>query len=350
MASITNNQIDNTSLNNQMESLRFASNEEVEFDPLEGMERSFDPLEGMKTSFDSLEGMSTLDEQVANYTKEDALKLAASMGIWDTYRGVKQIIGFDEEQMEQEQKLLNKLMEHPEWGGAVKATWFGSMILDPAGWLIPGVKAIQAGRMAVRAGRLVWHGSKWGAIAGGAGYVDKESSDRLTNAAMGLGAGAVLAPALGIGVRPLVKLATRGKKGETVSDFTNTKTAKQLTDNPKENIKEFTGNDQPRLVNPVKRFYYGLFQPARQQYQELTSKFIYKPIVLDNPLASLVGAGTGAAVIANPDTINYYYNRMIDENDRDTGPWRLSMIAAIGALSGFGAAKVIGKKKINRKL
>ena len=34
MASLTKNQIDNTSLNNQMESLRFASNEEVEYEVL----------------------------------------------------------------------------------------------------------------------------------------------------------------------------------------------------------------------------------------------------------------------------------------------------------------------------
>jgi hypothetical protein len=95
---------------------------------------------------------------------------ATQLGFTDTWRGVKQITGFEEEQMKADQKKLYEFMENPDgstnW--AVAGAYFGSAILDPAGWLLPITKA-----------KTLYQAAKFGfvtsGIAGGLGYVDEES-------------------------------------------------------------------------------------------------------------------------------------------------------------------------------
>ena len=77
------------------------------------------------------------DEEVSKYDREDALRFAATLGITDTFRGVKQLAGFDKVDMAVDQKVLNQLMENPEWGDDIKIAYFGSLLLDPIGWLTP---------------------------------------------------------------------------------------------------------------------------------------------------------------------------------------------------------------------
>ena len=84
-----------------------------------------------------------LEKAASEYDRSDAMRLAATLGVTDTIRGVKQISGFDKVDMAVDQKLLNKLMEHPEWGGDIKWTYFGSLLLDPIGWLTPASKVAQ---------------------------------------------------------------------------------------------------------------------------------------------------------------------------------------------------------------
>jgi hypothetical protein len=285
-------------------------------------------------------GMETVDDVIAGMDKSEAITKAAGMGFWDTYRGVKQLIGIDEEQMEGEQNVLNRLMEHPEWGTEVKAAYFGGLIADPTGWLIPGAKIIQAGRAGIKAAQMAWHGAKWGGISGYLGYVDEESSDRLTNAAMGVGAGIVL----GGGASFI------GSGGRKAIDFVKSKTAKELTDDPKAAVQEFAGHETPSLTNNIKRFYTGTFQPAKKKYNELTEKFLYKPIVLDNPIASLAGAGSAAIAMGGGiEPVNTFINRLEDERDLDGAPWRYALIGMIGggaAVSGFATMKKVGKVKL----
>ena len=166
---------------NQMDSLRVVSSQDI-----------LNQITKNRKNQEPSLNLQTVDQKVNEYTREDALIFAGSLGLKDTFRGVKQLVGWGEQEMEKEQRLLNRLMENPEWGGEVKAAWFAGMIVDPAGWLIPVAKARTVAKLA-------WHGAKWGGLAGYLGYVDEDSSDRLLQAAGGAVGGAVLSPVIGVG-------------------------------------------------------------------------------------------------------------------------------------------------------
>ena len=137
-------------------------------------------------------------EENEDFSKKSDLGFAFKLGLLDTYRGVKQIAGFDESDMRREQAELIKRMQG-ENGGLVKAAYFAGALLDPASWLIPFGKA-----------RTLWQMGKYGmvsgAVAGAAGYVDEDQDSILTEGKMtrkeqalfGLGAGGVVAPAFGV--------------------------------------------------------------------------------------------------------------------------------------------------------
>jgi len=134
---------------------------------------------------------AAMDEDISNMTAGDAYWFAGKMGLGDTVRGAGQILGYKEEEMAASQRKLNALMDHPEWGTGVTGAYFGGMILDPVGWLLPATKARTAYKMAK-------YGLGTGAVAGGLGYVDEEGGhNRAQQAALGGATGAVLAPALG---------------------------------------------------------------------------------------------------------------------------------------------------------
>jgi hypothetical protein len=290
-----------------------------------------------ETNFDAgAEFRNSLMQKVSEYDRADALQLAATLGITDTFRGVSQMLGFNKEEMAADQRILNKLMENPEWGNDIKYAYFGSLLLDPVGWLAPAGKAAQLAKAGYKlsktqkAVRLSVNGAKWGGIGGLTGYVDTDSSGRVFNTLTGAAGGAVLAPALGV-------------PAEAIGKFLASKTPKQLTDNPQGMIKELTGLDTASLTNPVKSFYYKNFQPAAQKYEDLKKQYVYKPLVLDNPIATLGGAGGGyIATTMFGDDIDQYINRLEDERDMDTGPWKSALKTTLlfgGAALGFGAFK-----------
>ncbi len=101
-----------------------------------------------------------------DFTKGEAMWYVAKKGLADTYRGGKQLLGIDEEEMAEEQKIVNQLMD--KHGGMVTGAYFGGMILDPVGWFLPATKARTAAKMAM-------YGAGMGAAAGAAGYVDPEA-------------------------------------------------------------------------------------------------------------------------------------------------------------------------------
>ena len=122
---------------------------------------------------------------------------ATQLGFFDTYRGVKQISGVDTEKMKADQKKLYEFMENPDGSTnyAVAAAYFGSAILDPAGWLLPITKA-----------RTLYKAAKYGfvnsGIAGALGYVDEESilDTRTKQAGAAAIGGTILGPVVtGIG-------------------------------------------------------------------------------------------------------------------------------------------------------
>ena len=131
----------------------------------------------------------------------EKVRFAAGLGFKDTYRGGKQILGFDQKQMKADQKKLYEYMENPDgstnW--AVAGAYFGSAILDPAGWLIPVTKA-----------RTLYKAAKYGfvsaGIVGGLGYVDEESllDTRTKQAGVSAIGGTILSPII-TGVAKKVK-------------------------------------------------------------------------------------------------------------------------------------------------
>ena len=128
----------------------------------------------------------------------DKIAFATKLGFFDTVRGVSQItdtsLGFgNKKQMQDDQKKLYEYMENEDGSTnyMVAAAYFGSAILDPAGWLIPVTKA-----------RTLYKAAKYGfvtaGIAGGLGYVDENSilDSRGKQAAASAVGGAVLSPVI----------------------------------------------------------------------------------------------------------------------------------------------------------
>ena len=150
-------------------------------------------------------------QEYEDLSKKSDLGFAFKLGLLDTYRGVKQIAGFDEAEMRKEQNELVKRMQGDN-GGLVKAAYFAGAILDPASWLIPFGKA-----------RTLWQMGKYGMVSGGiagaAGYVDEDQDSILTEGKMtrkeqalfGIGAGGIVAPGLGALKNLGVKATGKGK-------------------------------------------------------------------------------------------------------------------------------------------
>ena len=360
---------------NQMDSLRVVSSQDI-----------LNQITKNRKNQEPSLNLQTVDQKVNEYTREDALIFAGSLGLKDTFRGVKQLVGWGEQEMEKEQRLLNRLMENPEWGDEVKAAWFAGMIVDPAGWLIPVAKARTVAKLA-------WHGAKWGGLAGYLGYVDEDSSDRLLQAAGGAVGGAVLSPVIGVGGRKVVdffkgkpaapiselgetgqeifarrfadkafpdedikisrvddtQTVIRGQKGETIIDFTSGRSAQELLQNPQRAMREFTGSPAPRLMSPIKQFFITPFQSSTENYARFTERFLYKP-VFDNPIPSIAGAsGFFAGQQATEGYIQETVDRLERERDLDTGPLAAGMITLMSILSA-GAAALATKKGIKTKM
>jgi len=127
----------------------------------------------------------------------EKVKFAMGMGFSDTWRGGKQLLDIDVEEMKKEQRKLYEYMENPDGSTnyMVAAAYFGSALLDPAGWLIPVTKA-----------KTLYQAAKYGfvssGIIGGLGYVDEESilDTRGKQAAASALGGTILSPVIaGVG-------------------------------------------------------------------------------------------------------------------------------------------------------
>jgi len=103
----------------------------------------------------------------------------------DTYRGVKQIMGIDEEALAYEAQLMTDLYESSEGGYAMGGAVIGG-VLEPTGLLLPGMKAASMGKAVIK-------GTGIGASYASLGYVNEEAGQtRLGNTAMGAGLGVVV--------------------------------------------------------------------------------------------------------------------------------------------------------------
>ena len=124
----------------------------------------------------------------------DAMWSSAKIGFMDTARGVQQIAGVNEEELAEEQRELNSLMEDEEIGWAAKTGYFGGLIADPVGWMLP-VSRLKHGKTIAQ---LMLPGAIGGATAGALGYVDEEGG-------LGRGEMALAGTALGAAAGPVAK-------------------------------------------------------------------------------------------------------------------------------------------------
>jgi len=127
--------------------------------------------------------------------EREAMAFAGTMGMLDTYRGIKQYFNIDEEQMRMDQKKLNAIFRNKDYGGKAFATYMGGIIADPAGWVIPLAKAKSVASM-------VKQGVAYGTGLGAASYVDEDMGlTRLEQAGLGAIGGGVITGTLGLAAR-----------------------------------------------------------------------------------------------------------------------------------------------------
>ena len=148
-----------------------------------------------------------------NLTADEAKLHALSIGLADTWRGMKQLTGLGEEEGPEEDRqavlrhMLNKFPEANKY-------YMGGLIGDPAGWLLPAMKAKTVPSM-------MKYGALTGAAAGATGYVDpnipsfvnpNEPMSRPEMALLGTVGGTLLSPLFGRGGKYLAdKYKSRGE-------------------------------------------------------------------------------------------------------------------------------------------
>ena len=174
---------------------------------------SYQPSSNNPTRIDSnsllnnLGYKSSLSKKNPEYREEskaEILAFAGRMGFQDTWRGVKQLLGSDEEEMKKDQERLNRYLQNDEYGGSVMAAYTAGLFGDPVGWFLPGLKARNAYK-AARAGLIS------GGIVGATGYVDEDNGmSRLNMTILGMAGGGVLSPAMYKFNKTIMPLMRRG--------------------------------------------------------------------------------------------------------------------------------------------
>ena len=325
----------------------------------------------------NLEGVTSMAEKIESFSEGEAILFAAELGLKDTYRGVSQLVGINESDIKHDQQVLYNLMENPEWGNKVKASYIGGMILDPVGFLIPIARARTIGRAA-------WEGFKWGGISGFFGYVDEDSSDRLLQAVGGAVGGTVIAggikgiqraftkgkpqpatvaptaderakqildtaesayPGQAVKVSKVddTSIKITGKDGETIFDWASGKSAAELIDNPEAAIKHFKGTERVPLHHNIQQFISHPYQTFRRGYDKFLEEEFYKP-VFRNPIPSVAGA---AGFVGGQQAADFLLREKLEdmeaENHLQNGVFSQAMISTIGLMSGIVSG--LGTKK-----
>lgn len=149
-------------------------------------------------------------------THAERLAFASRMGFSDSWRGIKQLLGSDEEEMKKEQERLNSYLQNEEYGGSIMAAYTAGLFGDPVGWFLPGLKARNAYK-AAKAGAIA------GGIAGATGYVDEENGmSRINNTLIGIGGGTLLSPAF-YGFQKTILPAARNGYGNALKGIEDSK-------------------------------------------------------------------------------------------------------------------------------
>ena len=262
---------------------------------LEGIqqEREEERLEQQQAQVEA----DVISSQVHGMTKAEALAFVGVLGLKDTYRGVKQILGVDTEDLKEEQEKLNLILQ--QYGAEAFAAFAGGAILDPVGWIIPVGKARTVGKLAIMGA----------AFAGGSsflGYTDENTIERrLVNAGIGTVAGGVATPILGKSFQGISALAQKGRTsfagrsgrllelgGEDAFGF-------EKGFNFKEAVKSVSDlPNKRRIADPIK----GL-------YQDVLGKPL-KNFVFNHPGAMITG---GIGGVAGADYGDYTVDKNVEQ-------------------------------------
>jgi len=154
------------------------------------------------TNYDAINNdeVATENNDLGGMTEREALGFAMGMGTFDTYRGLKQIFGIDEEEMRLDQKRLNAIFKNKDYGGKALAVYMGGVVADPFGWVMPIAKAKSISS-------LIKQGAMYGTAFGATSYVDEqiaadsgisELEQRGRNAAFGGVGGTAITGLLGV--------------------------------------------------------------------------------------------------------------------------------------------------------
>jgi len=146
-------------------------------------------------------------EDEDDMSASEAMWFAGKLGAMDTVRGIGQLIPGDvfEESMAESQAKLNRLMDHPEYGGRVTAAYFGGLIADPVGWALPISRLKHVGTGLKAATKLAGMGAGAGATIGALGYVDPEAKSLIGEGEMTRGEQALLGGTMGGAIGAAIK-------------------------------------------------------------------------------------------------------------------------------------------------
>jgi hypothetical protein len=256
-------------------------------------------------------------------TREGAVAFAAGKGFFDTFRGIKQILGVDEERMAEDEAKLNQIFEHPEHGTAARIAYMGGLVADPVGWLVPVSKARTVAKLAKV-------GLAWGAASGTLGYVDPEGGfDRLEQAALGAIGGAVAAPVLGKAFQGADNLI--GKVGAPVDEVQKMDLSSLGID-----FRRTTPKQIQSLVGELKDKPFRLGAETKKFYSNIAGEPL-KKFVFNNPGGIL---GGGAGVIAGQAITD---DSLLSEEDQD---FNQTIGTILGFTIGYAGAKGVSKAKL----
>ena len=265
-------------------------------------------------------------------SQTEAMQFAASMGFADTYRGLKQWVGINEEEMRNDQQRLNRIFANKSYGKAALASYMGGVIADPFGWVIPVAKAKSVYDMA----KL---GVKYGAVFGAAGYTDEEMYDKdaefweqkLYQTGLGAAGGGVISGAIGLAARkafrfgeqdPIVPVGPQGLTDVQVAELNRASKIRNNEDKV-EQLKQ--GNFEEQMT-------------LKDSYVKRVGRPFWDKISRD-PLgytAGAVGAGTAATFI---------------EDGNSAGEYALNTgLTALAFLSGKKIGDAVSKTEVGNKI
>lgn len=220
-------------------------------------------------------------------SESEAIKFAGSMGFADTYRGLKQLSGFDEEEMKADQAKLNRILANKDFGGKAFAAYVGGVVADPFGWVIPIAKAKSVTQ-------LVKQGIAYGAGFGAAGYVDEDGGqDRLTNAGYGAVSGGLITGTIGLTARKYFGF------DDVPKDIKDRTDEQVIQDSVSARLKRRQAEQLNLKTLPEK-------MTLTQSYSKQVGQPLYNKMV-KNPLGVGIGVATGLSV----------YNYLEDANSAE---------------------------------